>query len=129
MCLNISKTEQKCYTAKTVQYWTCNDCTLAILPFYNSRDLNISITNEIDSDILPIKNKHLEKLQENSNYTSIAHLNIQAIMSTFNEFNIMLNEYKFDVIALSETWLQDSSHQQNYIQINGYNTAFKNRYW
>ena len=48
-------------------------------------------------------------------------------MSTFNEFNIMLNEYKFDIIALSETWLQDSSHQQNYIQINGYNTVFKNR--
>ena len=125
-CLNISKFEQKHYTAKSVNYWTCNDCTLSILPFYNTRDLNESFTNEIDF-IPPTENTHLKKLQENPNYTSIAHLNVQAIMSTFNEFSVMLNEYKFDVIALTETWLQDNSHQQNYVQINGYNTVFKNR--
>ena len=48
-------------------------------------------------------------------------------MSTFNEFVMMLQEYQFDIVALSETWLQDCSFQQNYVQINGYNSIFKNR--
>ena len=52
--------------------------------------------------------------------------NIQAIMLTFNEFVMMLQEYQFDIVALSETWLQDCSFQQNYVQINGYNSVFGN---
>ena len=47
------------------------------------------------------------KLNENKNNTSIAHLNLQALMSTFNEFSLMLDEYQFDAITLSETWLKD----------------------
>ena len=39
----------------------------------------------------------------------------------------MLDEYKFDVTDLSETWLKDYKYQQNYVQINGYNAIFKNR--
>ena len=37
----------------------------------------------------------------------------------------MLDEYQFDVIALSETWLKDCKYQQNYVQINGYNAVLK----
>ena len=48
-----------------------------------------------------------QKLNENKNNTSIAHLNLQALMSTFNEFSLMLDEYQFDAITLSETWLKD----------------------
>ena len=40
---------------------------------------------------------------------------------------MMLHEYQFDIVALNETWLQDCSFQQNYVQINGYNSVFKNR--
>ena len=40
--------------------------------------------------------------------TSIAHLNVQVLMSTFNEFSFMLDEYQFDGITLSETWLKDN---------------------
>ena len=29
--------------------------------------------------------------------------------------------------ALSETWLQDCSFQQNYVEINGYDSVFRNR--
>ena len=46
-------------------------------------------------------------------------------MSTFNEFSFMLDEYQFDVIALSETWLKDCKYQQSYVQINGYNAVLK----
>ena len=34
---------------------------------------------------------------------SIAHVNLQAIMSTFSEFVMMFQEYQFDIIAFSET--------------------------
>ena len=39
----------------------------------------------------------------------------------------MLDEYQFDVIALSKTWIKDCKHQQNCVQINGYDATFKNR--
>ena len=48
-------------------------------------------------------------------------------MSTFNEFSIMLNLYQLDIMAVTETWLQDTKYQQNYVQINGYNAIFKDR--
>ena len=41
----------------------------------------------------------------------MAHLNVQALMSTFNEFSVMLNSYQFDIIAITETWLQDTQLQ------------------
>ena len=39
----------------------------------------------------------------------------------------MLNSYQFDIIAVTETWLQDTEYQRDYVQVNGYNTVFKNR--
>ena len=48
-------------------------------------------------------------------------------MSTLNEFSIILNSYQFDIIAVTETWLQDTEYQRDYVQVNGYNTVFKNR--
>lgn len=38
----------------------------------------------------------------------------------------MLDKYKFNVIALTETWLQGKKYQQNYVQITECNTVFKN---
>ena len=32
-------------------------------------------------------------------------------MPTFNEFSLMLDEYQFDVIALSESWLKDYKYK------------------
>ena len=61
------------------------------------------------------------------NNTSIVHLNVQTLMSTFNEFSIMLNFYQFDNIAVTGTWLQDTDYQRDYVQLNGYNTVFKSR--
>ena len=28
---------------------------------------------------------------------------------------------------MTETWLQDTEYQRDYVQVNGYNTVFKNR--
>ena len=58
---------------------------------------------------------------------SIAHLNIQAIMLTFNEFVMMLQEHQFDIVASDVDVASGLSFQQNYVQINGYNSVFRNR--
>ena len=39
----------------------------------------------------------------------------------------MLQEYQFDIVALSGTWRQDFSFERNYVQINGYNSVLRNR--
>ena len=92
-CSNIQKTEQKHFSAQTVYVWLCSDCTLSTLPFYHSRDLDISLSDESDYNVPLYQNEHHQKLNVHSKHTSIAHLNIQAIISTFNEFVMMLQEY------------------------------------
>jgi len=81
--------------------------------------------NDIDPETE--SNMHLEILQSNRNQTSIAHINTQSLLSSFDEFTVMLNIYKFDIITLSETWLQSNQQQLDYVKIPGYNQLFKNR--
>ena len=38
----------------------------------------------------------------------------------------MLNSYQFDIVTATETWLQDTEYRRDYVQVNGYNTVFKN---
>ena len=38
----------------------------------------------------------------------------------------MLNTYKFDILALTETWLHDNEHVTNYAQIPGYSLEISN---
>ena len=59
--------------------------------------------------------------------TSIVRLNVHELMSTFNKFSIILNSYQFEIIAVTKTWLQVTDYQCDYMQVNGYNTVFKNR--
>ena len=42
-------------------------------------------------------------LDQNRNRISIANLSTQCISLTFDEFHVMLNEYRFDIITMSET--------------------------
>ena len=35
----------------------------------------------------------------------------------------MMNRYKFDIVAVSETWLKDNKTQLEYVQINGYSSV------
>ena len=110
-CSNMPKTEQKHYTAQTIYTWLFGDCNLSTLPFYHSRDLDMSLSDDSDYNVPLSQNKHHQKLNDHCKHTSIIHLNIQVIMSTFNEFVMMLQEYQFDIVALSKTWLQDCSFQ------------------
>jgi hypothetical protein len=56
-------------------------------------------------------NSHLEKLSRNSNHLRLCHLNCQSILSTFDEFVHLVSEYDLDILTLSETWLQNNTHQ------------------
>ena len=125
-CLNISKMQKKKKTVKTLPLHTCTACTLTELPFHKTQNVNKTLDNETQI-IPPSRDFHIDKLQANQNNASIAHLNVQALMSTFNEFSIMLNFYQFVITVVTETGLQDTIYQRDYVQVNGYNTVFKNR--
>ena len=106
--------------------WTCLSCIHTVLPFSNCYDLNSSSISDV-SISSAASNTHLEVLKRHQNHTSFAHLNVQSLTSTFDEFSFMLQTFHFDIIALSETWLKDNKHQINYVQIAGYNTVFRHR--
>ena len=65
-------------------------------------------------------------LDQNRNRTNIAHLNTQCLSSTFDEFHVMLNEYQFDIITMSETWLKDNQKLLDYVDIPGYILEYAN---
>ena len=90
---------------------TCPDCLFAELPFYRIIFLNSSVEllqQQPEQQIQQSKHLHdfdpyLEMLDQNRNRTNISHLNSQYISLTFDEFHVMLNEYRFDIITMSET--------------------------
>ena len=72
-------------------------------------------------------NTHVTKLQELKTHISICHLNTQSVTSTFDEFPFMVNESKFDIIILSETWLKNDKHLLEYVNLPGYKFSYRNR--
>ena len=74
---------------------------------FNTQNLSeetISITDQTIRN-----NVHSEALETNRNYLSITHLNTQSMSSTFDEFQILLYQDRFNIITLSETWLQNDA--------------------
>ena len=80
-----------------------------------------------DIDVRVEDQRWTSHLKENRNRTSIAHLNTRSLLKSFAEFELMLNTYKFDMLALTETWLPDNEHAINYAQIPEYNLEINNR--
>ena len=46
---------------------------------------------------------------------------------TFDEFRFMVNESKFDIITLSETWLKNDKHLLEYVNLPGYKFSYRSR--
>ena len=65
-------------------------------------------------------------LDQNRNRTNISHLNSQYISLTFDEFHVMLNEYRFDIITMSETQLKDNQKLLDHVDIPGYILEYAN---
>ena len=70
-------------------------------------------------------NTHVTKLQELKTHIRICHLHIQSVISTFDEFQFMVNESKFDTIALSETWLKNDKHLLEYVSLPGCKFSYR----
>ena len=98
----------KCTNLTSVSLvFTCNRCLISVLPFHNCPDLNMldtqTITNSALSEDLTI-NTHLEALNARYNQLKLVHLNTQSMLSGFDELLVTMQEYPFDIVALSETW-------------------------
>ena len=104
--------------------WTCHDCLLAELPFFEVRDLT---ENQVAVHDNREEDEHHQALNENRNRISICHLNTQSITSTFAAFERMLWSYQFDIITLSETWLKDNPQLLKHVSIPGYVPKFHHR--
>jgi len=103
---------------------------LSYLQFFQVRDFNaLDIAPEPEppninvepADQIAPDDPHLIKLiTSTSNRTSIAHLNTQAVTSSFAEFEVMMSTYKFDIVTLSETCLKDNKLLLEHVTIPGY---------
>ena len=63
-----------------------------------------------------------------SKHTSvICHLNTQSMTSAFDEFQFIVNESKFDIITLSETWLKNDKYLLEYVNLPGSKFSYRNR--
>ena len=108
--------------SRDAESWTRNDCLFHVLPFKNYDD-TIDETLAVNVSPKNINTHHIESLKHHHRHISIAHLNTQSL----DTFHLMSENHKFDIVALSETWLKDNKHQYEYVQIAGYNTVFRNR--
>ena len=109
------------------QEWTCPSCIHTALPFYNRRYSDFDSTVADETTILHTNNCHIETLKNYQKYTSVAHINCQSILSTFDEFAVRLKSYEFDIISLSETWLTNNQHQLDCVNIADQKLIFKHR--
>ena len=122
-CSSIPVALHKSYNSRAAYTWTCKNCIITTLPFFHSNSI---FFEDIDEDVhVPIdnteRNHHLETLQNHRKMTSIAHINTQSLLSSFDEFRTMLLTHEFDIITLNETWLTDNKKQLDYVSdIPGY---------
>ena len=47
--------------------------------------------------------------------------------SNFDEFQFMVNESKFAIIALPKTWLKNDKHLLEYVSLPSYKFSYRNR--
>ena len=52
---------------------------------------------------------------------------MQSVTLTFDKSQFMVNESKFDIITLSETWLKNDKHLLEYVSLPGYKFSYRNR--
>ena len=93
----------------------------AIFNTLNLTEETISITDQTIQN-----NVHSKALETNRNHLSISHLNTQSTSSTFDEFQVLFYHDLFDIITLSETWLQNDTNLLRYVQTPGYSFRYKN---
>ena len=128
------RTHLKCTTLnlkiQSISDWTCSKCLLTELPFYTARSLELD-TLDIELNLNHITSDeecpHRSALTENPNHLSLMHLNTQCMTSTFDELLLLLSDYPFNIVTLSETWLKDNDLLLQHVSIPGFTATYRNR--
>ena len=122
--LNCANVNLKIENSKIARPWSCHACTLRELPLYHHDVLPMSKKEGAVNNCINI---HVTKLQELKTHISICHLNTQSMTWTFDEFQFMVNESKFSIITLSDTWLKNDKHLLEYVSLPAYKFSYRNR--
>ena len=103
----------------TVEDWICSRCLFSKLPFYSMRtiDQQSEGNNQDESILTDTFDEHLEALTSRPSQLKLVHINTQSMVSSFDELLLLLKEYSYDVITMSETWLKNNPNLLNYVTI------------
>ena len=104
--------------------------TISLLPFSTCNDyqmLNIIENNEEPDNFSEhYVDNHLRASTNRANQLSFMHITTQSMVSTLNQLVYTMNQYSFDVIAMSQTWLNENRLLLNHVNIPGYISQFRN---
>ena len=102
--LNCTELNIKCLTSTG----TCPKCLCTVRPFSNCPSLDMpGVDNSLNVSYVGIPESVVNVLKEHPRHLSLMHLNTQSMVSSFNEFQVLLSQYPIDVI-MSETWLKEN---------------------
>ena len=103
--------------------WTCQLCLHHHLPFRMDDLLDTSNNSNIDQ----YEDAHKNNLNHHPKQLKVMHLNMQSLVSTFNEFSLFCENYDFDLLCLSETWLRSNKHLLDYVKLSSFDLLYNNR--
>ena len=108
--------------------WVCGNCHFKELPFSRLREFpEVTVTSPTTINSVEYENIHVLNFTSHRKHLSIGHLNTQSMVSLFDEFHVMLQEHRLNILALSEIWLKDDVNLLNSVQIPGSKFSNKNR--
>ena len=114
--------------SRKARKWACESCHFKELTFSGLREFHeITAASPTKINGVDYENIHILNFKSHRKHLSIGHLNTQSMVSSFDEFILMLQEQPFDILTLSETRLKDDVNLLNYAQIPGYKFSYKNR--
>ena len=123
-----SNVHSKCNNYIETPFYKCNMCLFNDLPFNISEDLGYlgSIDNSL-SNTLPnsLNNDDLYNCFRKKGLHCI-HSNARSLFNKLSEFRLISQKTKAAVIAISETWLDDS-HTDCSVSIDGYSLIRRDR--
>ena len=106
--------------------WTCLKCLSSVLPFFHCPYLDT--LEEFDDSVQDSTSLQIsETLKEHPKDLSIMHFNTQSMVSSFNEFQVLVSQLPMDIITMSETWLLNNPALLDYVTLPGYTIPFRNR--
>ena len=85
------------------------------------------MSDVIDNGLPVDEDQHLNALEERSQQLKVLHINTQSMTSTFDSLLMTIDRYSFDIITMSETWLNENKLRLQHVTIPGYVQVFNHR--